>query len=47
MRVRGVTAACKASKSMGVGRPLSWYLERLQPDALRFALASVLPGQDA
>ncbi len=33
----------KASKSMGVGRPLSWYLERLQPDALRFALASVLP----
>lgn len=33
----------KASKSMGVGRSVEWYLERLQPDALRFALASVLP----
>jgi methionyl-tRNA synthetase len=28
---------------MGVGRSVEWYLERLQPDALRFALASVLP----
>jgi methionyl-tRNA synthetase len=36
----------KASKSMGVGRALSWYLERLEPDALRFALASVLPEQN-
>ncbi|HEX7099886.1 MAG TPA: methionine--tRNA ligase [Acidimicrobiia bacterium] len=36
----------KASKSMGVGRPLSWYLDRLEPDALRFALASVLPEQN-
>jgi methionyl-tRNA synthetase len=36
----------KASKSMGVGRALNWYLERLEPDALRFALASVLPEQN-
>ncbi|HSJ35087.1 MAG TPA: methionine--tRNA ligase [Acidimicrobiia bacterium] len=36
----------KASKSMGVGRALSWYLDRLEPDALRFALASVLPEQN-
>ncbi|CAN5798260.1 methionine--tRNA ligase [soil metagenome] len=33
----------KASKSRGVGRSIDWYLERLQPDALRFALASVFP----
>jgi methionyl-tRNA synthetase len=33
----------KASKSMGIGRSVEWYLGRLQPDALRFALASVLP----
>src|SRR5690606_7276863 len=26
--------------------PLSWYLDRLEPDALRFALASVLPEQN-
>ena len=36
----------KASKSRGVGRSLDWYLERLEPDALRFALASVLPEQN-
>ncbi len=36
----------KASKSTGVGRPLDWYLDRLEPDALRFALASVLPEQN-
>ena len=36
----------KASKSRGVGRAMGWYLERLQPDALRFALASVLPEQN-
>lgn len=36
----------KASKSMGVGRALGWYLDRLEPDALRFALASVLPEQN-
>ncbi|MCL1601291.1 MAG: methionine--tRNA ligase [Actinomycetia bacterium] len=33
----------KASKSRGVGRPLSWYLERFEPDALRYALAQSLP----
>ncbi|MCP3974467.1 MAG: methionine--tRNA ligase [bacterium] len=33
----------KASKSRGVGRPLSWYLDKLEPDALRYALAATLP----
>lgn len=36
----------KASKSRGVGRSLNWYLDRLEPDALRFALAAVLPEQN-
>ena len=36
----------KASKSKGVGRSIGWYAERLQPDALRYAVASVLPEQD-
>lgn len=36
----------KASKSREVGTSVGWYLERLQPDALRFALASVLPEQN-
>jgi methionyl-tRNA synthetase len=36
----------KASKSKGVGRSIGWYAERLQPDALRFAIASVFPEQD-
>ena len=35
----------KASKSMGVGRSIGWYAERLQPDAIRYAIASVLPEQ--
>lgn len=35
----------KASKSKGVGRSIGWYAERLQPDALRYAIASVLPEQ--
>jgi methionyl-tRNA synthetase len=35
----------KASKSMGVGRSIGWYAERLQPDALRYAIASILPEQ--
>lgn len=35
----------KGSSSRGVGRSISWYTERLQSDALRFALASVLPEQ--
>jgi len=33
----------KASKSRGVGRPLQWYLEHFDPDALRYALAANLP----
>jgi len=33
----------KASKSRGVGRSLRWYLERIQPDALRYAVAINLP----
>lgn len=36
----------KASKSKGVGRSIGWYAERLQPDALRYAVASVFPEQD-
>ncbi|GIU91919.1 MAG: methionine--tRNA ligase [Acidimicrobiia bacterium] len=36
----------KASKSMGVGRSIGWYAERLQPDALRYAIASVFPEQN-
>jgi methionyl-tRNA synthetase len=33
----------KASKSRGVGRPVSWYLEHFETDALRYALAQSLP----
>lgn len=33
----------KASKSRGVGRSLQWYLDRFEPDALRYALAANLP----
>jgi len=33
----------KASKSRGVGRPLGWYLERFEPDALRYAISQTLP----
>ncbi|MBV9951272.1 MAG: methionine--tRNA ligase [Acidimicrobiia bacterium] len=36
----------KASKSAGVGRSVLEYLEVVQPDALRYALASVLPEQN-
>ncbi|KPM51400.1 methionine--tRNA ligase [Frankia sp. CcI49] len=36
----------KASKSAGIGRGVREYLDLLQPDALRFALASVLPEQN-
>ena len=36
----------KASASRGVGRPIGWYTERLQPDAIRFAIASALPEQN-
>ena len=27
----------KASTSRGVGRPVGWYLDRVEPDALRYA----------
>jgi methionyl-tRNA synthetase len=36
----------KASKSMGVGRSIGWYGDHLEPDALRFAIASILPEQN-
>ena len=36
----------KASASRGVGRSIAWYTERLQPDALRYAIASVFPEQN-
>lgn len=33
----------KGSASRGVGRSIGWYADRLEPDALRYAVASVLP----
>jgi methionyl-tRNA synthetase len=36
----------KASRSQGVGLPISWYADRLEPDAIRYAIASVLPEQN-
>jgi methionyl-tRNA synthetase len=36
----------KASKSQGVGLPIGWYAERLEPDAIRYAIAAVLPEQN-
>jgi methionyl-tRNA synthetase len=36
----------KASASRGIGRSIAWYTDRLQPDALRYAIASVLPEQN-
>jgi methionyl-tRNA synthetase len=36
----------KASKSAGVGKSIGWYAERLEADALRYAIASVLPEQN-
>ena len=36
----------KVSKSTGVGRSIGWYGERLQPDAIRYAIASILPEQN-
>jgi methionyl-tRNA synthetase len=36
----------KASRSQGVGLPIGWYAERLEPDAIRYAIASVLPEQN-
>ncbi len=36
----------KASASRGIGRSIAWYAERVQPDALRYAIASVFPEQN-
>ncbi len=36
----------KASKSKGIGRPIGWYNERLQPDGLRYAIGANLPEQN-
>ena len=36
----------KASASRGIGRSIAWYTDRLQPDALRYAIASVFPEQN-
>ncbi len=36
----------KASASRGVGRSIAWYTDRIQPDALRYAVASVFPEQN-
>jgi len=36
----------KASKSKGVGRSIGWYAERLQPDAIRYAMGASLPEQN-
>lgn len=33
----------KASTSRGVGRPLGWYLDRFEPDSLRYAIAQAFP----
>jgi methionyl-tRNA synthetase len=39
-------ASEKASASRGVGQSIGWYTGRLEPDALRYAIASVLPEQN-
>jgi methionyl-tRNA synthetase len=39
-------ASEKASASRGVGKSMGWYADRLEPDALRYAIASVLPEQN-
>lgn len=36
----------KASASRGIGRSIGWYASRLEPDALRYALAAILPEQN-
>ena len=36
----------KASASRGVGRSIAWYTDRLQPDALRYSIASLFPEQN-
>jgi methionyl-tRNA synthetase len=36
----------KGSASAGIGRSITWYTDRVEPDALRYALAAVLPEQN-
>jgi methionyl-tRNA synthetase len=36
----------KASASRAIGRSIGWYADRLEPDALRYAIASILPEQN-
>lgn len=36
----------KASASRGIGRSIGWYADRLEPDALRYAIAAILPEQN-
>ena len=36
----------KASSSRGVGRSIGWYADRLEPDALRYSIAAILPEQN-
>ncbi|MGB7861038.1 MAG: methionine--tRNA ligase, partial [Acidimicrobiia bacterium] len=36
----------KASVSRGVGRSIGWYADRVQPDALRYAIAAAFPEQN-
>ena len=36
----------KASSSRGIGRSVGWYADRIQPDALRYALSSAMPEQN-
>jgi len=36
----------KASASRGIGRSISWYTDRLEPDSLRYALAASIPEQN-
>lgn len=36
----------KGSASRGIGRSITWYTQRLEPDALRYALAASLPEQN-
>ena len=31
---------------MAIGRSIGWYADRLEPDALRYAIASILPEQN-
>ena len=36
----------KASASRGIGRSIAWYTDRIQPDALRYSIASLFPEQN-